>query len=87
MREILARQARETLAKTPNWRTVDAVPVDAMARDVTQGGSIIEAGESQIGLGERVAQLKKIGTPEALAEVDRLLKAIRQRMSITGKNQ
>jgi hypothetical protein len=82
MREIQARLARQTLAQEPDWRRVDAVPIDAIARDVTQGGSIIEAGESRVGLGERIAQLQKIGTPEALAEANRLGDALRQRINI-----
>jgi hypothetical protein len=74
--------AREILKREPNWRTVDAVPVDAIKRDVSRGGSIIEAGESRIALGERLAAAVKKGDQ---AEIERLAKAIRQREHISGK--
>lgn len=57
-----------------NWRTTDAVPINAR-----QTPSIIEPGESQIGLGEQLAQAVKNGDA---AEVERLAKALRQRMHI-----
>lgn len=62
-----------------NWRTTDAVPIDAIKRDVLNGGTILEAGESQIGLAERLAQLLKKPTPSQMAEVERLGRALRQR--------
>lgn len=66
-----------------DWRTTDAVPIDAMQRSVDRpGGSILEAGESQIGLGEQAAAAAKIGDA---GEVERLLRALRQRMHITSK--
>lgn len=77
--------ADELLKRDPNWRTTDAVPIDAIKRDISQGGSILEAGESQIGLGERLAAaLKKAaqGDVQAAAEAERLARALRQRMHI-----
>jgi hypothetical protein len=69
-----------------DWRTTDAVPIDAIKRDMSRGGSIIEAGESQVGLAEQLAKVLKARTPEALAEADRLARAIRQRGHITAKS-
>lgn len=66
---------REVMARDPiNWRTTDAVPIDALKKR-----GIIEPGESQIGLGERIAALMKVGTPDAMAEATQLAKALRQR--------
>ena len=61
-----------------DWRTTDAVPVDALSRAKT----ILEPGESQIGLGERLATALKSNDPAALVEAAQLAKAIRQRMHI-----
>lgn len=77
---------RELIAREPDWRTVDAVPVDAITRDVTRGGRILEAGESRIGIGERLAEILKDPTPANLAEADRLARAARQRMHISRKS-
>jgi hypothetical protein len=77
-----AALAREILAREPNWRTTDAVPIDAIKRDITKGGSIIEAGESRVALGERLAELMK--DPSKAADAERIAKAIRQRMHIAG---
>jgi hypothetical protein len=62
--------------RDPDWRLVDAVPITAR-----QTKGIIEAGESRVGLAERAAQAAKTGDAE---EVDRLLKALRQRMHISA---
>ena len=70
------------LAKRIDWRSVDAVPIDAIARDVSRGGTILEAGESQIGLGEQLANLLKSPSTDKAAEVERIAKALRQRMHI-----
>lgn len=79
---------RELLMREPNWRLTDAVPIDAITRDITRGGSIIEAGESRIGLAERLARVvkdvQKNPTPAKLAEADRLGRALRQREHITS---
>jgi hypothetical protein len=75
----------EVMRRDPNWRSVDAVPIDAIKRDITRGGSIIEAGESQIGLGERLAAaMKKAaqGDVEAAKEAEMLSRALRQRMHV-----
>jgi hypothetical protein len=76
----------EIQARNIDWRTTDAVPIDAIKRDMSRGGSIIEAGESQVGLAEQLAKILKSRTPEALAEADRLARAIRQRGHITAKS-
>lgn len=80
---------KELLAREPDWRTTDAVPIDAITRDVSRGGSIIEAGESQLGLSDRLAQvLKDVAkkpAAEQLAEADRLARALRQRQHITAQ--
>jgi hypothetical protein len=73
----------QLMLRDPDWRTVDAVPIDAIKRDVVNGGSIIEAGESRVGLGDRLAKAVKDGDA---AEIDRLAKAMRQRMHITAKS-
>lgn len=75
---------QELMAREIDWRTTDAVPLDAIKRDITQGGTILEAGESQIGLGERLAQAIKNAAkdPKAAAEAERLARALRQRMHI-----
>lgn len=70
---------RELLAREPDWRNVDAVPIDAIKRK-----GIIEAGESRVGLSERMAELLKQKTPDSLAEAERLAKALRQRMHISA---
>ena len=78
------RQALENeIGKRIDWRVTDAVPIDAIKRDVSRGGSIIEAGESQVGLAERLAQLLKTPTPVAMQEATELAKALRQRGHIT----
>jgi hypothetical protein len=78
---------KEIQARNIDWRTTDAVPIDAIKRDISRpGGSIIEAGESQVGLAEQLAKILKSRTPEALAEADRLARAIRQRGHITAKS-
>ena len=78
------RQALESeIGKRIDWRITDAVPIDAIKRDVSRGGSIIEAGESQIGLAERLAQLMKNPSPVAIQEATELAKALRQRGHIT----
>lgn len=69
--EILARISAE-----PDWRSVDAVPINAMK---TKG--IVEPGESRVGLAERMAQAMKTDP----AEAERLAKALRQRMHISAK--
>jgi hypothetical protein len=75
--------ARELLAREPDWRTVDAVPVDAMARSITQkGGNIHIAGDSRVGLAERIAQALKDGQVQ---EAERLAQALRQRMHVAAK--
>lgn len=74
----------EIMSRDPDWRTVDAVPIDAIKRDLSRGGSIIEAGESRVALGERIATLLKTPTAANLAEADRLAKAMRQRMHISA---
>ena len=85
---------QELSARDIDWRTTDAVPIDAITRDITRpGGSIIEAGESRIGLGERLAEALKLAeqakTPAAaeaaLTEARRLAAAARQRMHIASK--
>lgn len=85
---------QELAARDIDWRTTDAVPIDAITRDITRpGGSIIEAGESRIGLGERLAEALKLAetakTPAAaeaaLTEARRLAAAARQRMHIASK--
>jgi hypothetical protein len=76
--------ALEVLKRDIDWRITDAVPIDAMQRAQSRGGSIIEAGESIPGLGERMAQALKQGD-QPLA--DKLARAIRQRMHITEKVQ
>src|SRR4249920_1267899 len=45
------------LGKRSDWRTTDAVPIDAMKHAMGKGGSIIEAGESIPGLADRMAAL------------------------------
>jgi len=73
------------LAKRIDWRTTDAVPIDAMKHAMGKGGSIIEAGESIPGLADRMAALLKQNTPTALQEAQTLAKALRQRGHITAK--
>lgn len=80
-----AQELEEELAKRIDWRTTDAVPIDAMKRAQGMGGTILEAGESQIGLGERLAQAMKkaaAGDVEAAKEAELLARALRQRMHI-----
>jgi hypothetical protein len=73
--------ARELLAREPDWRTVDAVPIDAIKRK-----GIIEPGESRVGLSERMASsLREGASPEQLAEAIKFAKALRQRMHISEK--
>ena len=79
--------ARELLKRMPDWRTVDAVPIDAIARDISRGGTILEAGESQIGLAEQLARLLKTPSVDKAAEVERIAKALRQRMHIRARAQ
>jgi hypothetical protein len=83
--------ARELLARDPDWRTVDAVPIDAITRDVSRGGSILEAGESQIGLMSRLTDALKAQkggkvSPAQVAEAEMLARALRQRKHITAKS-
>ncbi len=73
------------LGKRIDWRTTDAVPIDAMKHAMGQGGSIIEAGESIPGLADRMAALLKQATPTAIQEAQTLAKALRQRGHITTK--
>lgn len=70
-REVMARQG------PIDWRTTDAVPIDAMTRK-----GIIEPGESRVGLAERMAQAMKA---QDLQEAERLARALRQRMHISEK--
>lgn len=74
----------ELMKRQINWRTTDAVPIDAIKRDISQGGTILESGESMIGLSERLARaMKNAATdPKAAAEAEMLARAIRQRMHI-----
>lgn len=73
----------KALSDRIDWRLTDAVPIDAIKRDITRkGGSIIEAGESQIGLAEAAAQAQKQGD---LTEVERLLRALRQRGHVQSR--
>lgn len=75
----------ELIKRDIDWRTTDAVPIDAMKRAQGQGGTILEAGESQIGLGERLAAAMKkaaAGDPAAAKEAELLARALRQRMHI-----
>lgn len=69
--------AAELLKREPDWRTVDAVPINAM-----KAKGIIEPGESRVGLSEAAAAADKAGNA---AEVARLLKALRQRQHISAK--
>jgi len=77
-----ASEAMQALQRTGrggiDWRTTDAVPIDALRRAKT----ILEPGESQLGLGERLATLLKSNDPAALVEAAQLAKALRQRMHI-----
>jgi hypothetical protein len=76
------------LAKRIDWRTTDAVPIDAMKLDPSTGTMVarqkgwIEPGESRIGLAERAAAHVKTGDAE---EVEKLLRALRQRMRAGGE--
>lgn len=66
------------------WRTTDAVPIDALKPDsLGRPRTTIEPGESYLGLGDRMAALAKNPTPENVAEILRLGKALRQRGKIT----
>jgi hypothetical protein len=78
-----AKSFTDELNKRIDWRITDAVPIDAIKRDITRGGSIIEAGESQVGLAERMAKAMKANNVE---EAARLAAAIRQRGHITAKS-
>jgi hypothetical protein len=69
-----------------DWRTTDAVPIDAIKRDMSRGGSIIRAGESVPGLADELARILKSRTPEALKEADEVARALRQRQHITAKS-
>jgi hypothetical protein len=69
-----------------DYRTTDAVPIDAIKRDVINGGSIIESGESIPGLQQRIADLLKKPTKSQMEEAQRLAKAVRQRQHITAKS-
>jgi hypothetical protein len=78
----------ELMLRDPDWRTTDAVPIDAIQRDITRGGSILEAGESQIGLGERLAAaMRKAakGDVKAATEAEMLARALHQRMHIAER--
>lgn len=78
----------ELLKREIDWRTTDAVPIDAIARDISRGGTILEAGESQIGIGERLAAAMKgaaKGDAKAAAEAELLARALRQRMHIAQR--
>lgn len=70
----------EVMARNIDWRTTDAVPIDAMKRSA----NILEAGESQIGLAERLATAMKhaANDPKAAREAELLSRALRQRMHI-----
>ncbi len=81
----LAQSLENALGKRIDWRTTDAVPIDAMKSAMGQGGSIIEAGESIPGLADRMAALLKQNTPTAIQDAQTLAKAIRQRGHITAK--
>ena len=70
--------AQELLMREPDWRTVDAVPINAL-----DAKGILEPGESRVGLAERAAMASKAGNA---AEVEALLKALRQRMNISHKS-
>lgn len=75
----------ELMKRGVDWRTTDAVPIDAIKRDISKGGSILEAGESQIGLGERLAAAMKkaaAGDVNAAKEAEMLARALRQRMHV-----
>jgi len=80
-----ARAFENELGKRIDWRTTDAVPINAMKSAMGKGGSIIEAGESIPGLADRMAALLKQNTPTALQEAQTLAKALRQRGHITAK--
>jgi hypothetical protein len=80
-----SRAFENELGKRIDWRTTDAVPIDAMKHAMGKGGSIIEAGESIPGLADRMAALLKQNTPTALQEAQTLAKALRQRGHITAK--
>ena len=77
--------AREMRFRDPEyWRTTDAVPIDALKPDsLGRPRTTIEPGESYLGLGDRMAALAKNPTPENVAEILRLGKALRQRGKIT----
>lgn len=86
--DALRQELMKRLAAEPDWEFTDAVPIDAITRDVTRGGAIIEAGESRPGLSRQLAtvakNIAKNPTPEQLAEVDRIARALRQRDHITA---
>jgi hypothetical protein len=76
---------KEMLAREPDWRTTDAVPIDAMKPDALgRAKTIIEPGESRIGLGELLARLVR-ETPANAAEMDRIARAINQRVRIDAR--
>ena len=77
-----AKSFADEVTKRIDWRITDAVPIDAIKRDLSRGGSIIEAGESQVGLAERMAAAMKAKNIE---EAARLAAAIRQRGHITAR--
>ena len=72
-----AMTPQQMLQQEIDWRLTDAVPINAMSRK-----GILEAGESIPGLGDRAAAAAKAGDA---TEVERLLRAIRQRQHITAK--
>lgn len=79
---------QQMLAQEIDYRLTDAVPIDAITRDISRkGGSILEAGESIPGLADRVAQATKAAKASGnWDEVERLGRALRQRMHITAKS-
>ena len=80
--------AREMRFRDPEyWRTTDAVSIDALKPDsLGRARTTLEPGESYLGLGDRMAQLAKDPTPENVAEILRLGKALRQRWQVTRKS-
>jgi hypothetical protein len=73
------RRVQRSAPEGIDWRTTDAVPIDAIRRP-----GILEAGESRVGLGEELAQVLKAGD---LGRASELAKAIRQRMHIAASGR
>jgi hypothetical protein len=74
--DALTAEILKRISTEPDWRTVDAVPINAM-----QAKGVLHPGESRVGLAEGAAAAAKTD-PQAAME---LLKALRQRMHISEK--